>query len=990
MKTRRKLLTMLLGLLVFPFSLSSQVFDNPYLFQKAEELYSAGQYQKARTLFEQCGDDALSRGYVVLCALKGSDLDVESLMVGYERDYPSSVMSSRIRLENAFRLFDLEEYALCAVELSKVDSRIIPAEAMSEYVFKCGYCQYMLQSDDAALDFFTLLEALDHSTYSAPGLYLSALIYYNRRDFPLAEQYFKRVVSDPRFKDLAEFYIVDCEFNQKNYEFASKEGERLYQTAPKERRERLSRIISESSLVLGDAARAREFYESSSKQDMNRKDYFYAASVLYNVQDYKGAIENYSRMGDRSDSLGQIANYNMANSYLRLRNQVAAMDAFRLAGEVDFDREITEDALFNYAKLAFDLNKDTRGFAEYIRRYSSRTQGEKIYGYMALAALYDRDYKAAVDAYDQIDILSDDMLNNYTKANFLLAQELFDGGSYRDAIPYFKATAYYLPKNDRLNQLARYQISEASYRIGDYESAAQGFIELYNSSALEGTSEALVLPYNAAYSLFRQGKWSDASRWFDIYTSKGISLYREDALCRRADCDFALKNYKDAATSYQKVMSEFFSADNIYPYYQLSMCYGLLRDNKKKVATLSYVKNASPQSPMYAQAFYELGKTQMEMGSNQMAIETFRSLYSNSSDPVSQARALIGQGMVLRNISRYEQALDCYKKVVQDLPNTTESEEAMLAIESIYLKMGRSDKFLDYVEKNSINLDRSDVQKEQMYFNSAEQLYLAADYPKAITAIQKFLKDYPSSPSALQARFYLAESYRLGGDKEKACSEYAICMKGSSEESFTELSMLHYADLSFALQRYQDAYSGYKALYEKGRMESNRPVALKGMMLSSYRSKDYQSAVQSASILISDKDSDSVLQREASFIKAKSCLALSRRDEAMRVFKQLGSRPDDAYGAESKYILIQSLYDSGNFDSVASEVYDFSQKAGDQSYWLARSYIVLGDTFRESGNTDQAKATYESIRDGYVPSSSSDDIPDTVLKRLDNLSSSSK
>ena len=173
-------------------------------------------------------------------------------------------------------------------------------------------------------------------------------------------------------------------------------------------------------------------------------------------------------------------------------------------------------------------------------------------------------------------------------------------------------------------------------------------------------------------------------------------------------------------------------------------------------------------------------------------------------------------------------------------------------------------------------------------------------------------------------------------------------------------------------------------------MESNRPEALKGMMYSAYRSKDYQNAVESASALISRRDSDSALQREATFIKAKSCLALSKREEAMKLFSQLGSRPDDAFGAESKYILIQSLYDSGNFDSVASEVYDFSQKAGDQSYWLARAYLVLGDSFLESGHKEQAKATYESIRDGYVPSSGSDDIPDSVLKRLEKLSSSSK
>ena len=88
------------------------------------------------------------------------------------------------------------------------------------------------------------------------------------------------------------------------------------------------------------------------------------------------------------------------------------MAAFKDASEVKFDPQITEDALFNYAKLAFDLNKDTKGFSQYIQRYSTSSKGAQLYGYMALAALYDRDYVAAVEAYDNIDVLSPDMQNN--------------------------------------------------------------------------------------------------------------------------------------------------------------------------------------------------------------------------------------------------------------------------------------------------------------------------------------------------------------------------------------------------------------------------------------------------------------------------------------------------------------------------------------------------------------------------------------------------
>ena len=67
------------------------------------------------------------------------------------------------------------------------------------------------------------------------------------------------------------------------------------------------------------------------------------------------------------------------------------------------------------------------------------------------------------------------------------------------------------------------------------------------------------------------------------------------------------------------------------------------------------------------------------------------------------------------------------------------------------------------------------------------------------------------------------------------------------------------------------------------------------------------------------------------------------------------------------------------------EVYAFSQKAGGQSYWLARSYLVLGDAFAERGQYDQAKATFESIRDGYEPENGSDDVSENVKMRLERL-----
>ena len=172
------------------------------------------------------------------------------------------------------------------------------------------------------------------------------------------------------------------------------------------------------------------------------------------------------------------------------------------------------------------------------------------------------------------------------------------------------------------------------------------------------------------------------------------------------------------------------------------------------------------------------------------------------------------------------------------------------------------------------------------------------------------------------------------------------------------MSRLRYAQLSYELERYQDAYKGYSTLLAVTKIAENRTSAQIGMMRSAYRCKDYESSVSACDLVAADPSAGAEVKRESDYVKAKSCLALSRRDEAMAMFREL---------------------------SVESGVYEFSQVAGSQSYWLAKAYLVLGDSFAERGNYTQAKATWESVRDGYEPADSRDDIASGVKMRLERL-----
>jgi len=958
------------------------------VYQKALTLYEQGMFARAQSLFNSLGDNPLAEGYSVLCSMKMKSADSEMVYNAYRAKYVSSSLEPLMCFQNALNLFDEGRFAEASPLFARLDTSLIPEKDRAEAAFKYGYCCFAQGDYAGARAKFGQVEDMPVNDYTTTARYLTAYMDYSTGQFASALPNFHLALPDVRFAETCRFYIVDCEFNLKNYDFVLDEGIKVYEDSPEARRSHLARMISESYLVKGDKESAREYYEVSSHDDMSRSDYFYAGSVLYAVEDYQGAIENFTKMTDRSDSLGQIANYQLANSYIRTRRNVAAMDAFRDASEFSYDPRIQEDAFFNYSKLAFDLNKDTSGFEEYIKRYSTRTRGDRIYSYMALAALYNRNYAAAVDAYDNIDELTPDMRNNYTKANFLRGEQLVRNGAYRDAIPCLRAAAYYLPKTDRLNQFSRYWMAEAQYDSGNYAEAASVFTDLYNNSALDGTPEGKLTSYNAAYSYFLNGDYKTASRWFDTYLSDGTCDYRKDALTRRADCLFAEREYKAAIPAYQGIVNEYSSPDEIYPYYQLALCYGLSNERngkKKKAETLARVEKASSDSPMYDEAMYELGRSRSDIKDYSGASVAFQTLRANTKDSTYAAKALIGLGMANRNVKEYERALAYYKEVVALMPGSAFAEDAMLAIESIYQTTKQPQKYIEYVEQNSLIAKKSESDKEDMYFNTAEQIYLNGNSQQAIQSLHKFMEEFPQSTKIPQAWFYLAESHRSLGEKEQACECYAKVCEMSSEGSFAESARLGYADVSYSLERYSDAYQGYSNLADIAKMDANRTLAAIGQMRSAFRSRDFVSAINAASGMKSRKGVSADVLREADYIWAKSLMATSQRAEALKKFADLAMSPSTDEGAEAKFILIQDIFDTGDFDKVESAVYEFSQKAGNQSYWLAKSYIVLGDTFLERGMISQAQATFESIRDGYEPTGPTDDVLDNVKIRLQRI-----
>ena len=82
-------------------------------------------------------------------------------------------------------------------------------------------------------------------------------------------------------------------------------------------------------------------------------------------------------------------------------------------------------------------------------------------------------------------------------------------------------------------------------------------------------------------------------------------------------------------------------------------------------------------------------------------------------------------------------------------------------------------------------------------------------------------------------------------------------------------------------------------------------------------------------------------------------------------------------------MVIQSTYEAGNADEAEKLVYAFADKNTPHSYWLGKAFILLGDIYRSKGDMFQARATYQSVADGYTPTD--DGIVDEAKARIAQL-----
>ena len=156
-----------------------------------------------------------------------------------------------------------------------------------------------------------------------------------------------------------------------------------------------------------------------------------------------------------------------------------------------------------------------------------------------------------------------------------------------------------------------------------------------------------------------------------------------------------------------------------------------------------------------------------------------------------------------------------------------------------------------------------------------------------------------------------------------------------------------------------------------------------GRLKSFFMDRQYENAIAESGRM--DKSGLNEAQlREIKYIEGKSHYLTGNRSKALPILRDISSNKITPEGAEAAYLIIANHFDNGDFEAVEKETFSFSDSGSPQTYWLAKSFILLGDSYAERNNIEQARATYESIKESYK-SNGKDDIADQLAVRLEKI-----
>ncbi len=990
------------------FLLSFVFFCSTFLVAQQTQVYVSAdaQYRNALDLFEkqkyteaQDGFDKIvsaakdqndlmvidAQYYSALCALELFHKDAEIRLKQFLANHPESPKCRKVKFQLGRYNYRKKNYDDAIVWFRQVEIYDLQKEELAEYYFKRGNSHYELGHIDSAKSDFYEIKDID-AKYSPAATYYYAHISYTQGSYETALQGFLKLAKNETFGPVVPYYIAQIYFLQARYADVITYAPPLLDSA--KRAPEIAQLIGASYYRTNRYKEAIPFLEKHHKgaYKFTRDDAYELGYAYYKTDSCGHAIVYFQEaISDSSDAIAQNSWYHLADCYLKTNDKLQARNAFVKASQMKFDPVIREDALFNSARLSYELdfspfNEAIVALNEYLREFPNTPRHDEAYTLLTNVYLSSKNYKEALFSLEQLKSMSPVMQPTYQKVAFNRGIDLYNKKDYDEALKLFdKALTY--PISRELNSQAHYWKAESYYAKAESQKDSTCYPKAINEYQIfQVTPGATVLPnYNTAnytigYCYFQQHQWSSAMIAFRKFIANKTATDSNDKIfdanLRLGDGYFRQSDFLNSSDFYGKAVDLPTSDTHYkdYAMYQEAMALGYLGKKQEKADILKKFHETFPKSSYLSNSRFEEARTLHDLRMYDDALKGYSSLYADYPNGPYAVSCLKNMGLIYRAKNDPDNALVQYKKAVSLVKNAQGSDfvDLLHEIKEIYVAKGQLDQWETY--SASVGYSESQSVADSTTFVVAQKFYSQGNCNEAIIQFNKYIQKYPGGIYITEIYYMRAECSFKGNDLNTALGSYiAVLDKGQTK--YTERCLAQTSLIYYKQENYPNASKMFMRLEIEsmnGDVQNNARINLMRCFLFL---KSMDSATIYAAKVVNILHLSNDIYGQAPYLLGKSAMEKNDKAEAEKQFKDAEKAvPNTEYAAESRYNLCLIKYNNKEYKAAEKALLKEINDYAGYSNWSGKGWLLLSDNYLAMKDTFNAKYVLKNyIENGDVP-----------------------
>ena len=983
MESRLKLGLMMVMMFALTISVSAQKHIEEYnpeaLFNEGVLLFRNQEYGAAFSTFAQyralandpkkqrCVD---AQYYEAVSALYLDHADGPAKVIQFVNDNPSSTWARHANFLYANHLFQEKKYKEALAIYEKTDASSLSNDEAQQMQFNMGYAYFQSGELDTAMPLFHGL-MMNEGKYKDQARYYYAHIQYVKQRYNEALDNFRLLRTHKDFAKVVPSYIMQIDYLKGDYESVIADGPDYIRQADKKRKSEMAQIVADAYFQQKNYDKALEYYDIYKKnlsRGVSREAYYQMGVSKMMKGNYTGAIADLQKIACSNDILGQYASYYLASCYAKTDEPKYARSAFHTAYSAGFDKELSEEALFDYARLSLIPGADPFNEAiglldNFIAEHPDserKAEVEEMAIYLLLNAKENEEAQSRLEAMKK---KSAELQTVYNDLLYATGIDNYQKGYYDKAQVYFSKVL-----NSRQSATHKAQacfwMGESAYQMGDHATAGKYLTQFKAMNAATGLPEYALADYDLGYIYYQKPDYDAAETCFRRFIQSANDTQKDlksDAYIRLGDCFYMERNYTNAI-NYYDLATRIGKRNADYALYQQGLCYGAKGDVNQKINMLNDLVQTYPSTPYYEQALFEIGNTYLVHGDKRSAIANFNRLIKDRPRSTYTRQAMMKVGMIYYNNNQYDQALTNLKNLVATYPNTDESREALSIIRSIFMEQNKLDEYFGYVNANGGQVKVT--QQDSLAFANAEIFYLDGRYQQAQTALQYYFDNFSNGAYSLKAHYYALECAEKVGTEDQVVTHLNYILS-QPDNDYTDNALLKMARIEYEKGDYQKAGEYYERLSRITEEPLKRLEALEGSMKSNFFLGNYDKAIEMGESLRVSRDLTDEQVNQINHIMGKSYFEKGNYTAAIERLDKSARNDKSVYGAESAYYSAVASLKLKKYDEAENKVFDIADNFSKYDYWVAKSFIALADVYVAKENYFQAKETLRSVIDNY-------------------------